>query len=136
MQKVRVPSMRGDVFAAADMISETMDDLVDSTNITIVGLSQLNRLASRETDRRPSMFDLHGGTSMESNAAVVLMLDHSRVEMDPVHRHLIRTYVLLEKNQSGPKNIQVPVVMNAAELQITEALPDEEQFWPQPKPRR
>jgi replicative DNA helicase len=130
LQKIRVSTLRGDVYATADVVSETLDDLVDELDVTIVGLSQLNRLASRETTRRPTMFDLHGGTSMESNAAVVLMLDHSRAQMDTRRHNLIRTYVLLEKNQIGPKAIQAPVLVDAATLTVTEAMPDEEHLWP------
>lgn len=130
LQKVRVDSHRGDVYTTSEIVSETLDDLVDQLNVTILGLSQLNRQASREVDRRPTMFDLHGGTSIESNAAFILMLDHSRYERDRLHRQIIRSYVLFEKNQMGPKGIEVPVVWDTGELTIREGLPDEEHLWP------
>ncbi len=130
LQKIRVSNLRGDVFSTADVVSETMDDLVDELDVTIVGLSQLNRNASRETDRSPTMFDLHGGTSMESNALIVFMLDHSLVEMDRHKHHLIRTFLKLEKNQIGPKNMAVPILIDAANLSFTEGLPHEEHLWP------
>ena len=129
LQKVRVHGVK-DIFDRAEAVSETLDSLADELDITIVGLSQLNRNASRETDRRPTMFDLWGGTAMESNAAFVLMLDHSRYERDEEHHHIGRTYLLLEKNQMGPKNFDIPVVWNHAELSITEAMPDEVDDWP------
>lgn len=130
MQKVRVASARGDVYTSAQVVSETMDDLVDELGVTIVGLSQLNRRASSERDRRPTMFDLHGGTDMESNAFVVIMLDHSRFQMDPDRHHLLRLWAVLEKNQAGPKALEVPIMVNAAELSVTEALDDEVKDWP------
>lgn len=136
LQKIRVSKARGDVFMTADVVSEVLDDLVDELNVTILGLSQLNRQASREIDRRPTMFDLHGGTSMESNAAIVIMLDHSRYEMDTEKRHLGRTYLLLEKNQMGPKNFEVPVLWNHAELSIREGLDDELHEWPGKKRKK
>lgn len=130
LQKVRVSHLRGDVYATSDLVSETLDDLVDELGVTIVGLSQLNRRASSETERKPTMFDLHGGTSMESNAGIVLMLDHSRYEMDMQRPYLIRSYVILAKNQIGPKNLEVPVLWNTSEGSCTEAMPDEVHEWP------
>ena len=129
LQKIRVNGVR-DTFDRVEAVSETLDALADELDVTIVGLSQLNRMASREPDRRPTMFDLWGGTAMESNAAIVIMLDHSRYEMDSAKHYLGRTYVLLEKNQMGPKNREVPVLWNHADLTIAEALPDEEKDWP------
>lgn len=136
LQKVRVRGVR-ETFDRAEAVSEALDALADELDITIVGLSQLNRNASRETDRRPTMFDLWGGTAMESNAAFVIMLDHSRYQMDAEQHHMGRTYVLLEKNQMGPKSFEVPVIWNHAELTITEGMPDEIEEWPgQKKPAR
>ena len=129
LQKIRVPGVR-DILERVEAVSETLDGLADELDVTIVGLSQLNRTASRETDRRPTMFDLWGGTAMESNAAIVLMLDHSRYAMDPDKHYLGRTFVLLEKNQMGPKNFEIPVIWNHAELTITEGMPDEIDEWP------
>ena len=131
LQKIRVTESRGDVFTTADVVSETMDDLVDELDVTIVGLSQLNRNASRETDRSPTMFDLHGGTSMESNAAFVFMLDHSLVAKDKQKPHILRTWLKFEKNQMGPKNIRVPILVDAAQLSVMEGLPHEEHMWPE-----
>ena len=130
LQKIRVQRLRGDVFASADYVSETLDDLVDQLNVTIVGLSQLNRQASRETDRKPTMYDLHGGTSMESNAGLVIMIDHSRYATDPQRYNLVRTFLILAKNQMGPKNIELPVVVDTAQLSVLEGLPSEEHLWP------
>ena len=129
LQKIKVHGVK-DVMDRAEIVSSSLDALADELDVTVVGLSQLNRQASRETDRRPTMFDLWGGTAMESNAAFVIMLDHSRYEMDRDHHHLGRTFVLLEKNQMGPKNFEVPVIWNHAELSITEGLPDELGDWP------
>ncbi len=57
------------------------------------------------------------------------MLDHSRVEMDRDNHHIIRTFMLLEKNQMGPKNLSVPIEIDLSELHIREARPDEEHLW-------
>lgn len=140
LQKIRVQGI-ANPFDRAELISETLDNFCDEYAVTIVGLSQLNREASRDRQRKPIMQDLLGGTSLESNAQVVIMLDHSRYERDPIHHHLGRTWVMLDKNQMGPKNFEVAVEVNHATLEYREAQPDEMRDWPgsdddQPRRRR
>lgn len=130
MQKVRVDSLRGDPFATADLITETLDDFVDEHDVTVVGLSQLNRNASRETDRSPTMYDLWGGTSMEANSAIVIMLDHSRYARLDAAPHISRSWVLLEKNQMGPKRLEVAIEIDHATLSFREADRRELDSWP------
>lgn len=129
LQKIVVPGV-SDVYARAETVSNKLDQLADQLDITIVGLSQLNRQASRERDRTPTMFDLWGGTSMESNAAVVIMLDHSLYERDREKHHIGRTWMSLDKNQMGPKNFRVPVLWDHAALTLREGLEDEMSEWP------
>jgi len=131
MQKIKVQGIQGDNIAGrAEIGSEKMDDLCDELGVTICALSQLNRFASREADKRPTMFDLWGGTAMESNSAVVIMLDHSRYARDEVRHHVGRNYWILSKNQFGPKGFEVPVEVNHATLEFREAMPDEIHMWP------
>jgi replicative DNA helicase len=129
LQKIRVQGVNGPA-DRAELISETLDNFCDEYGVTIVGLSQLNREASRDRDRKPIMQDLLGGTSLESNAQVVIMLDHSRYERDETRHHIGRTWVMLDKNQMGPKNFEVAVEVNHATLEYREALPDEMRDWP------
>ena len=131
VQKIKVGGLGADnIMGRAEVVSEKLDDLCDELNVTICALSQLNRMASRETDRRPTMFDLWGGTAMESNSALVIMLDHSRYKRDEKLPYVGYTYWLLEKNQFGPKAISVPVEVNHATLSIREAEPDEvSKYW-------
>ncbi len=135
LQKIVVPGVT-DVYARAETVSNTLDMLCDRLDITIIGLSQLNRNASRETDRTPTMFDLWGGTAMESNAAVVIMLDHSLYDRDEERHHIGRTWVALDKNQMGPKNFRVPVLWDHAALTIREGGKGELPEWPDRKSRR
>lgn len=131
LQKIRVGGYSdGQISARAEVVSETLDNLADTYDVTVVGLSQLNREATKQRDRSPRKEDLWGGTAMESNAAVVVMLDHSRYARDPQHHHIGRTYVLLDKNQMGPKGFDVPVLWDHRRLKIREALPDELGEWP------
>lgn len=130
VQKVRVPAHGSDVYSRAEAVSDMLSWATEDLGVTVVALSQLNRQASSQTDRRPTMFDLWGGTSMESNATIVLMLDHSRYERDRERHHLGRTYVKLEKNQLGPKGFSVAVEWNHATLALREAEDDEIGLWP------
>lgn len=137
VQKIKVTGAGADdVRGRAEITSERLDDLCDEYDITICALSQLNRLASRETDRRPTMADLWGGMAMEANSAVVIMLDHSRYERDEKLPYIGRTYWLLDKNQTGPKNIEVPVEVNHATLGFREANEDELSLWPETRKKR
>lgn len=134
LQKILVEGYRGDAVAArAEIVSDTMDSLADELDVTICALSQLNRLATRERDRKPTMQDLLGGTALESNSELVFVLDHSRYERDPVKHHIGRTWVLFEKSQMGPKGFEVPVEWNHATLELREAQDDELHRWPAQK---
>lgn len=131
MQKIRVSGTSdGQIAARAEIVSETLDNLADRNDVTIVGLSQLNREAAKQRDRTPTMADLWGGTAMESNSSLVLLLDHSRYDRDPMKAHLGRTWVLLDKNTNGPKGFEVPVEVNHRTLGFREAEPDELGQWP------
>ena len=123
--------------ATADEISDRATEISDAlrwfahgNKVLVVALSQLNRLASRERERRPTMHDLLGGTSIESNANQVILLDHSRQRRDRDHAHLVRTWLYLDKNREGPNRVLIPVEMNFRTGVWREALPDEEPSWP------
>lgn len=135
LQKVSVRGVRSPA-DRAEVISEALDNICDEYEVTILGLSQLNREASRDRQRVPIMQDLLGGTSLESNTQVVIMLDHSRYERDEERPHLGRTWLMLDKNQQGPKGFEVAVEINHMNLSYREARPDEIHLWPGENPRR
>ena len=58
------------------------------------------------------MHDLLGGTSIESNANQVMLIDHSQQERDREHPHLVRTWLYLDKNREGPNRLLIPVEAN------------------------
>lgn len=131
LQKIQVTGIGGDSVATrAEIVSDAMNDFAEEHDVTICALSQLNRMATRERDRQPTMADLLGGTSLESNSELILVLDHSRYQRDPRHHHIGRTFVLLEKNQFGPKGFAIPVEVDHAKLRYRQADPDEEHKWP------
>ena len=129
LQKIHVQGVDSE-YKVATIVSEMLDGMCDAHNVTIVGLSQLNRNASSVRDRKPIMQDLLGGTSLESNAQVVIMLDHSRYARDAERAHLGRTWVMLDKNQMGPKAFEVAIEVDHRTLQYREAMDDEMHMWP------
>ena len=119
-----------DIAQAAEELSENMRIFAHQGKVCTVMASQLNRGASAQRDRRPIMHDLWGGTAMESNANQVILLDHSRNEKDPMSPHLLRTYLLLDKNREGPAKIEIPVEIDFRSGDWRQAMPDEAEGWP------
>jgi replicative DNA helicase len=129
LQKITVPGTRH-VADRAEAVSDAIEYYCRAHNVTVIGLSQLNREAARQRDRTPIIQDILGGTSLEANAEVIIMLDHSRYARDRIRHHLGRTWVVLDKNQLGPKGFEVAVEVNHATLEYREAEPDEIGIWP------
>lgn len=94
--------------------------------VTIVGLSQFNRTTSMERKLRPLPQGLMGGSPLENDSDLVLLLDHSRRE---THGHTARTYLMNAKNRHGPVG-DLPIEWDFSTLRAREAFPDEEQLWP------
>ena len=126
----RIRALADQISDRATEISEALRYFAHSRKILIVALSQLNRLASRERDKRPTMHDLWGGTSIESNANQVILLDHSQQLRDPKYPHLLKTWLFLDKNREGPNRVLIPVEVNFKTGVWREAQPDEVASWP------
>ena len=75
------------------------------------------------------MHDLWGGTSIESNANQVILIDHSQQQRDPERPHLLRTWLYLDKNREGPNRLLIPVEANFKTGIWREAEPDEADSW-------
>lgn len=131
LQLIKAP--QDEIADRATEISEALRWFAHGKRCLVVALSQLNRVASRERDRRPTMHDLWGGTSLESNANQVVLLDHSRQARDPERPHLLRTWLYLDKNREGPNRVTIPVEANFRSGVWREAKADEVAAWPQGK---
>lgn len=114
----------------ATEISEALRHFAHSQRVLVIALSQINRLASRERGHLPSMHDLLGGTSIESNANQVVMIAHNLQARDGERPHILRTYLSLDKNREGPARQLFPVECNFKTGVWREALPDEVHLWP------
>jgi replicative DNA helicase len=128
LQLIKAPADQ--ISDRATEISEALRWFAHSQKCLVVALSQLNRMASRERDRRPTMHDLWGGTAIESNANQVILLDHSRQQRDAMHSHLLKTWLYLDKNREGPNRVLIPVEANFKTGEWREADPDEVGRWP------
>jgi len=118
-----------DTAELATQVSEELRRFAHREKILVLALSQLNRLAARERTRRPIAQDLWGGVSMESNANVVVILDHSLVIRDMERPNLMRTRLILDKNREGPNRIVMNVEANFTTGVWREGMPDEERLW-------
>lgn len=74
-----------------------------------ISTSQLNRLAAVDDKRCPTMHDLLGGTSLESDSDVVLLIDHCKkhYRYDAL-RSRVDTMLRVGKNRHGPRG-EVPI---------------------------
>lgn len=117
----------------AELVSEAVRDWAFANDVTLIALSQLKRTAAEDFTRSPSIHDLLGGTSLESNASQVWLLDHSRYEKDRVHKAVARTWIGHGKNRMGPSRYWVPVQVDHAQLTWSQAEEREEPRWPSHK---
>ena len=124
-----IKSPIGEISDRATEIAEELRRFAHKERILVLALSQLNRFASRERSRRPICQDLWGGTSMESNANQVCLIDHSFMKRDMDHTHIIRTRLILDKNREGPARVSMDVEANFRTGVWREAEPHEEDLW-------
>ena len=116
---------------AATEVSECLREIAHDKGILIIGLSQLNRGASRNKAEAPTMYDLWGGTSMESNADQVVLIDHGRSEAKVTAPAEIMTYLLVDKNRHGPAKTEIPVTNDIKRGSFHEAPADHAaKMWP------
>lgn len=132
LQLVKVEGVHK-VHDRAEVVSEAVRDWAFSNDVTLIALSQLKRAAAENYTRSPSIHDLLGGTSLESNASQVWLLDHSRYEKDRSRQGGARTWIGHGKNRMGPSRYWVPIYIDHARLDFSEAPDDELPRWPEHK---
>ena len=94
-----------------------------------IGLSQFNRYTSREKTRSPEVEGLTESSSLENDADMVLLLDHSRYAVDTLRPWLHKTWLKIGKNREGSKG-SVPIEWDWKTFRAREAMPDEVSMWP------
>lgn len=94
-----------------------------------IALSQLNRFTTRDKKQPPQAESLTESSSLENDADMVALLDHSNYEVDAEKAWLHRTWIRVGKNRHGSKG-NVPIEWNWKTFRCRQADPDEESTWP------
>lgn len=82
-------------------ISRALKKLASTFNVTMVALSQLNRLSEQRNDKRPMMSDLRESGAVEQDADAVIMLHREEV-YDPETPRAGEIDLMVLKNRNGP----------------------------------
>jgi replicative DNA helicase len=112
-------------------ISKAMRDYAHRHGVIVIGLSQYNNEGGNDRTRPPHVGHLYGGRRISQDSDQTILLDHSRVIQDRDLPHITRTFAMLPKNRHGPKGFEIPIEWNFKTLTARQALPDEENLWPQ-----
>lgn len=94
-----------------------------------IALSQLNRFTTRDRGQPPQAESLTESSSLENDADMVALLDHSNYEQDGLRRWIHRTWIRVAKNRHGSKG-NVPIEWDWKTFRCREAMPDEASIWP------
>jgi len=94
-----------------------------------IGLSQFNRGTSKDKMRSPEVEGLTESSSLENDADMVLLLDHSKYAVDTLCPWLHRTWLKIGKNREGAKG-SIPLEWDWKTYRCREADPDEVDKWP------
>jgi replicative DNA helicase len=118
------------IFDRVTEISHRTRTLAVCHNLLSIGVSQINRMASRDRDRCTTIYDLQGGSTLENDAGLVLLLDKCGKHYRYDHAtRTARTQLIVGKNRFGPVG-EIPIIFEFKTSQVREALPDEEGQWP------
>ena len=123
-----VESPGRDIVRASADVNRALRDWSKRNRTLTIALSQLNRdgVLSGNAPRR---WHLWGGTDIEANATQVVMIDHTAKTVDPERRHLLRLWMMLDKNRSGPDLVAFPVEANLKTSVWRVPEPDEHHLW-------
>jgi len=99
-------------FATLDLggIARRLKSLAMSTDITLILISQLNRLVEMRQDKIPILSDLRQSGNLEEHADVVLML-HREDTYNATEENKGKTDLFIRKNRNGPLGV-IPLMFN------------------------
>ena len=128
----------GDLQSITDGISNVTTDLrawAVNNDAVMVILSQFNRQSSSDYQTRPRSQSLLGGTILEASADVCALVNHAAFKREHSSNGTSRalTYLCIDKNRHGPAQVDIPIAISCAKLQVSAPLPDVLDEWPDPK---
>ena len=114
------------IFDRVTEISHVTRTLAVRHNLLSIGVSQINRMASRDRDRCTSIYDLQGGSTLENDAGLVLLVDKcsKHYRYDQATR-TASTQLIVGKNRFGPVG-EIPICFEFKTARVREGLPDDE----------
>ena len=123
-----VESPGRDIVRASADVNRALRDWSKRNRTLTIALSQLNREGVLN-GAAPRRWHLWGGTDIEANATQVVLIDHVAKTVDPERRHLLRLWMLLDKNRCGPDLVAFPVEANLRTSVWRVPEPDEHHLW-------
>jgi len=120
-----------EIHVAVTQIVGAMRSWGESHNVTVLGLSQLNRATTANLHTAPDISGLFGSNYIGQSSDQVILYDHSRMQRyDDPYSSGLKTWLVLAKNRHGPSAIEVPIRICYKTLRITEADRSELASWP------
>lgn len=110
-------------------ISGQMMTYAHQVEVLSICLSQFNRFTTKDKKVSPDVEGMTESSSLENDADLALLLDHSKYEQDTLRPWIHRTWVKVGKNRHGRKGM-IPIEWNWKNYTVREAEPDEEHLWP------
>jgi replicative DNA helicase len=99
-------------------ISSELLGLAKDLNVPVIALAQMNRDFHKNEGRRPTMANLHGGSSLEKDALSILIL-HRPGQFDPTCPHPNAVEAIIAKNRFGNSS-SVKMVFDGAKVSFRE----------------
>lgn len=123
-----------EIYDRVTEVSARVRSVARARGLLSIALSQLNRKASNDWTRCPRIYDLLGGSSLENDSDVILLVDHCSKHLDRKdEERRVRTNLIIGKNRHGPVG-HLPIVFDWNVSRLYEV--DEETSAPTPDPVR
>lgn len=104
-------------------VSHEVRRLTKELRVVTLALSQFNRQTSVSHDR-PTSQGLMGGSALENDSDMVVLIDHSRMERAPAPVDGWTGYALVDKNRHGSQ-AEIPILFDRSTLRLRERMDDE-----------
>jgi replicative DNA helicase len=107
LQLAWVEGTEANILAQITAVSHRLRKLTRELGVVTIGVSQLNREASKDYETPPTPHALMGGSPLENDATLVLLLDHTTYEMDDDGRGATQKLILGKNRHGQTKKLDV-----------------------------